>query len=301
MIKKKSNFKSFLIVVILFQKFILSSWNGTDFLSSKKYLIAIKSENIENQIITNDEEIEINSDEKTKLHEIKRSDCLFCASGYEYDSPYPIAVKGTIVQKRGHKPHEDFWHYGCILQYIEYGNKKCPYCTYELSLNNLDFMINSVRIFIPSAHIFPENNDYQIQEARRFHETRVQFGDFNQFITVRPQNRHSRFSEMLVAIGTKFEVCWDHTCSNMVKFGYATYNCFGKLFDYIDLFFVRLFQLVGCIPYTIGRIIWSIISLIYEEFNYDWFECCKCCVGSFCIFYMIFIIWAIVAGLINKE
>jgi len=292
MIKKKSIFKSFLIMVILFQKSILSSWNETHYwLPSNfgKHKEVINNEKIKNQII-DEEEIEIISDEKTKLQEIERSDCLFCASGYEDDSPYSIEVEGTIAQKRAHKPHEDFWHYGCILQYIEYGNKKCPYCTYALCLKNLRFGINS---FIPAAQIYPQNRMYQIQEARRFDETRIQFGDY---ITGRPQNRRSRsVSEILFAIGSRFEECWENTYYTMLYYCNAIDDCLDALFDFVVLFFKGLFGLVCCVPAAIG----FIIMKIAEDGEMDCEECAKCWCSWFCIAFVIFIIHALITRAIG--
>jgi len=286
MIKKKSIFKSILIMVILFQKSILSSWNETQHWSLT-YWAAMHNQKMGNKII-DEEEIEIISDEKIKLQEIERSDCLFCASGYDHDSPYAIEVEGTIAQKRAHKPHEDFWHYGCILQYIEYGNKKCPYCTYALCLKNLRLGVNS---FIPAAQIYPQNRMYQIQDSRRFDDPRVNFGDY---ITGRPQNRRSRsfFSEILFSIGSRFEECWENTYYAMLYYCNAMDHCLVGFLELVELFFKGLLGLVCCVPAAIG----FVIGKIAEDSEMDCEECTKCWCCWFCIAIVIFIINALITG-----
>jgi len=262
----------------------LSPWNDTnnDALFPSSHLMANKARNIH---INNEreEKIEIIEVEK-KIQEIEIPDCLFCASGYEHDRPYSIEVKGTNAEKHAHKPHEDFWHYGCILQYVEYGHTKCPYCTYELCLNNPRFAINP---FIPATQIFPENNIYRQSQAER----RVPFADVNRFISMRPQNRRSRFS--MAVFCNKCEEC-------VANFNYGLSECWEttidfllELFDKILIFFSILFKIIFCVPFSIGYVIaWIIDS---SDMDCDCEECAKCLCAWICIFFIVLIIYTLVA------
>jgi len=262
MMKKKSIFKSVLIMVIFFQKLILCSRNRTNIIPSQ-HAVAIKirsyevfqklilTRNITDDQIIDEEQIEIIPAEKPKSQEIERNDCLFCASGYELDSPYPIEVKGTKVQKRAHKPHKDFWHYGCFLQYVEYGNKKCPYCTYELCLNKSCFAINS---FMPAERTFPEPH--------------VRFGNVNPFISVRPQNLRSRYSGILVAVGQRLKLFCAEIHYSIRRCPDYTVSFSGQLLEYIAYFFITLYYIIMCIPRGI------IMILVDDE--EDCPECLRC-------------------------
>jgi len=211
------------------------------------------------------EQIQIMPDEKTKLQETERSDCLFCASGYEIERPYPIEVKGTIAQKRAHKPHGDFWHYGCILQYVEYGNKKCPYCTYELCLNNPHFAINS---FMPAARTFPE--------------TRVQFENVNRFISVRTtQNRRSRYPAMLAALGIRFKECLAHTKYNILECRDYTVQILELIVGFVIILIKILYEIIMFIPR-------GIMGFVVDD-ELDIVACCKC----WCSWILIFVILVI--------
>jgi len=240
------------------------------------HLIANKARNIIDHQINNEQEKKIEIIEvKKKIQEIERPDCLFCASGYEQDKPYSIEVKGTIAEKHAHKPHEDFWHYGCILQYVEYGQKKCPYCTYELCLTNLRFAINPLW---PTVRTFPEMNNYRQQPVvRTFRESNVGFGnEINLFNSMPPQNRRSRFLEI-------FNQCLAKTC-------YSIFQCCYSMTDCFVLMLHKLFKLLTILFYIILFIPYIIISLFYwvaEGNLMDREECLKCMCSLFTLFLFI--------------
>jgi len=311
MMKQKLIFKLFLIMVIFFQKLILCSLdvstqiidtiqieeivfplNDTknDVLPSE-HLIANNARIIIDYQINDEQEEQIETrfariiEMKKKIKEIERPDCLFCASGYEHDRPYSIEVEGTNAEKHAHKPHEDFWHYGCILQYVEYGHTKCPYCTYELCLNNLRFAINpftTINPLWPTVRTFPEMNNYRQQPVvRTYRESNVGFGnEINLFIPMPPQNRRSRFLEI-------FNQCLAKTCYGIRQCRYYMTDCFVLMLHKLFKLLTILFYIIIFIPYIIISLIYSVADVIHMM---DREECLKC-MCSLVTLFLIIVVW----------